>query len=255
LRREELHMAAPSFRFAVLARRLRPVFAASLMTMCFVVLTAGPVRADCDVLDPACVGETAEGAVDGATETVEDTVDETTGDAEETVDGTVEETVETVEETVESVVGQVDETVDQTVGPGIGPVDGVIGDPSVPGGPDPVSPPTEDPAPPGGGGNGSDGTGPGIDDEPAGAPSGGVARPFALDPITLASAPVGENPPAPSGFLDVLAGPAGEIASRIAFPLALALLVFAFVTFQHRLDGRDPKLALAATSPDVLRFG
>jgi hypothetical protein len=75
-----------------------------------------------------------------------------------------------------------------------------------------------------------------------------------VDPLTLVAAP-GEDAPAPGGSLRVLAGPAGQIASQIAFPLALALLVLLFVAFQHRLDGRDPKLALAATSPDVMRFG
>jgi len=224
-----------------------------------VMFAAAPARAACDVLHPTCVVETVEDTVDSATETVEDTVDSAT----ETVDETVEETTETVEETVESVTGEADETVGGAVGPATGQVDDVIGGPSettVPGvNPDPVAPPTMDPAPPGGGGgagNGSDAEGSSVvGDQPAGAPLGGVAGPFVLDPSTLGGAPAIENTPAPRGFLSVLAGPAGEIASRIAFPLALALLVFLFVAFQDRLDGRDPKLALAATSPDVLRFG
>ena len=252
-------MPASSFRFTVLARRLRPLFAASLMTMCFAVLTAGPVRADCDVLDPACVGETVEGAVDGATETVEDTVDETTGDTEETVDGTVEETVETVEETVESVTGDTGETVDETIAPATGPVDDVIGGPSPPTLPgiDPVPPGTVDPAPSGddGAGSGSGGAGTGGGDGAAGAPPGGISGPFALDPSSLRSGLVIETTPSPRGFFDGLAGPIAEVASRVAFPLALAVLVLLFIAFQNRLDRKDPKLALAATSPDVLRFG
>ena len=252
-------MAAPSFRFAVLARRLRPVFAASLMTMCFVVLTAGSVRADCDVLDPACVGETVEGAADGATETVEDTVDETTGDAEETVDETVEETVETVEETVESATGDTGETVEETIASGTGPVDDVIGGPAPPtlAGTDPVPPGTVDPASSGdnGAGSGSDGAGSGSGDGPTGAPPGGISGPFALDPSSLSSGLVTETIPAPRGFFDRLAGPIAEVASQVAFPLALAVLVLLFIAFQNRLDRKDPKLALAATSPDVLRFG
>ena len=251
-------MAASSCRFTVLARRLRPVSTATLMAMCFVVLTAGPVRADCDVLDPACVGETVEGAVDGTTETVEDTVDETTGDAEETVDGTVEETVETVEETVESVTGDTGETVDETIAPAIGPVDDVIGAPSpstLPG-TDPVPPRTVDPAPSGdGAGSGSGGAGSGGGDGAAGAPPGGISGPFALDPPTPGSALGIETTPPPRGFLERLAGPVAEVASQVAFPLALAVLVLLFIAFQNRLDRKDPKLALAATSPDVLRFG
>ncbi len=252
-------MAAPSFRFAVLARRLRPVFATTLMTMFFVVVTAGPVRADCDVLDPACVGETVEETVDDTSETVQDTDDETTGDAEGTVDGTVEETVETAEETVESVAGNPGETIDETIAPGTGPVDDVIGGPSPPGLPgiDAVPPGTVDPAPLGGdgAGSGSDGAGSGGGDGPAGAPTGGISGPFALDPSSLRSALVIETIPAPRGFFDRLAGPIAEVASRIAFPLALTVLVLLFIAFQNRLDRKDPKLALAATSPDVLRFG
>jgi len=247
-------MAASSFRFPILARRLGPVLSASLiLTLCFVVLTAGPARA-CDVLDPTCVSETVDDTVDGATETVEDTVDETTGDTEQTV----EETVETVEETVESVTGDPGETVEETVETGIGPVDDVIGGlspPTLPG-TDPVPPGTVDPAPGGNGaGNGSDVGGSGGGDPQAGTPPGGIAGPFALDPSSFGSAFVVETAPAPQGFLGGLAGPIAEVASRIAFPLALAVLVLLFVAFQNRLDRRDPKLALAATSPDVLRFG
>ncbi|MGH2672679.1 MAG: hypothetical protein ACRDHC_06855 [Actinomycetota bacterium] len=254
-------MAASSFRFPVLARRFGRVFAASLiLTMCFVVLTAGPVLA-CDVLDPTCVVETVEDTVDGATETVdetvegatetvEDTVEETTGDAEETV----EETVETVEETAESITGDAGETVEETVGAGLGSADEAIGDPPLPG-TDPVAPGV-DSAPSGGAGagNGSDGNGSGGGDGPIGTPPGGVAGPFVLDPPAVGSGLVNATVPPPRGFLGGLAGPAAEIASRIAFPLALAVLVLLFIAFQNRLDRRDPKLALAATSPDVLRF-
>jgi hypothetical protein len=245
-------MAASSFRFPVLARRFERVFAASLiLTMCFVVLTAGPVLA-CDLLDPTCVVETGDDIVDGDTETVHDTVEETTGDAEETV----EETVERVEETVET-VEETGETVKDTVAAGIGSVDDAIGGPSPPTlpGTDPI-PPGLDPAPSGGDGvgHGSDGDGSGGGDGPIGTSPGGVVGPFVLGPPTLRAGPVNETVPAPRGFLGGLAGPAAEVASRIAFPLALAVLVLLFIAFQNRLDRTDPKLALAATSPDVLRF-
>jgi hypothetical protein len=255
LTRKRSSMAASSFRLPVLARQLGFVFAASLMlTACYVVLTAGPVRADCEVLDPTCVGETVDDTVDDAAETVDDTVDETTGDAEETV----EETSEAVEETVESVTGDTGETIDETVTPGGGPVDDVIGGPSPPTlpGTDPVPPGIEDPAPTGGDGPGagSDGDGP-RGDGPVGTPPGGISGPSALDSSSLGSALVVKATPVRRGFLGGLAGPVAEAASRIAFPLALAVLVLLFVAFQNRVDRRDPKLALAATSPDVLRFG
>ena len=243
-------MAASTFRIPDLARRLRPAFAASLiLTSCFVVLTAGPVRA-CDVLDPTCIVETVDDTVDDAAGTVYDTIDDTTEGAEETV--------ETAEETVESATGDTADTVEEAVAPGIGPVDDVIDglpQPDLPGS-NPVPPGTVEPAPSGGGAdNGSGGDGSGGSDRPIGTPAGGVAGPFALDPPALGSGLVIEAVPAPRGFLGGLAGPAAEVASRIAFPLALAVLVLLFIAFQNRLDRRDPKLALAATSPDVLRFG
>ena len=249
-------MAASSFRFPVLLRRFGRVLAANLiLTMCFVVLTAGPVLA-CDVLDPTCVVETVDDTVEGATETVDDTVESATETVEDTEE-TTGEAEETVEETVESVTGEAEETVEETVASGIGSVDDAIGGPSqpTPPGTGPV-PPGVDPAPSGNDGarNGSDENGSGGGDGPIGTPRGGVAGPFVLDPPTLGSGLVSETVPAPQGFLGGFAGPAAEIASRIAFPLALAVLVMLFVAFQNRLDRRDPKLALAATSPDVLRF-
>lgn len=252
-------MATSAFRFPDFARRLAPSFAASLiLTLCLVVLTAGPVRA-CDVLDPTCIGETVDDTVDGAAGTVDDTVDDTTGDAEENVQESVEETVETVEETVDTVTGGAGETVEDVVVPGIGPVDGVTGGPSPPTlpGSDEVPPGTVDPAPSGGDGpgNGSDGNRTGGGGGPIGHPPRGLAEPFALDTSPIGPAPVIQTAPAPRGFLGGLAGPAAEVVSRIAFPLSLAVLVLLFIAFQNRLDRRDPKLALAATSPDVLRFG
>lgn len=254
MKKEGVHMASASSRwFGLLARIGGRAGAAGLLVTLCLVMFAAPAGA-CDVLDVACVEDTA-GSV---TETVEDTVE----DAAETVDETVEETTETVDEIVENVTGETEETVEGTVSPVIGQTDGVIGGPTQPTVPgvdlDPVPPRTvDDPAPPGSGGtgNGSDGDGSGVGDGPAGTPSGGVVGPFALDPPALGGAPAIENTLEPRGFLGGFAGAAGAIASLIAFPLALALLVFLFVAFQDRLDGRDPKLALAATSPDVLRFG
>jgi len=40
----------------------------------------------------------------------------------------------------------------------------------------------------------------------------------------------------------------------LAFPLALALAVAAFLLVQSRLDRREPKLALAPVGPDVVGF-
>jgi hypothetical protein len=254
---------ASSRRFGLLARLGgRAAVASLILTLCSVVFAAGPARADCDVLDPTCVVETVVETVDPATEPVSGTVEDTTGDVGETVEETVAETTETVEETVEAVAGDAGQTVDEIVGSGSGAVDDAIGGalppalpPTLPG-TDPAPPGTVDASPPAGGGagNGSDRNGSSNADGPVGTPPGRVAGPFVLDPPSLGAPPALENTPAPQGFLGGLEGPLAQIAGRIAFPIALAALVLLFVAFQNRLDRTDPKLALAATSPDVLRF-
>lgn len=70
-------------------------------------------------------------------------------------------------------------------------------------------------------------------------------------------APVGAGP-APGGgpasaehrgavrrFLDSVAKVAADVSKRVAFPLLLLLLIALFLIIQHRIDKRDPKLALA----------
>lgn len=255
---------ASSRRFGLVARIGGRAAAASvIVTLCSVVLAAGPARADCDVLDPTCVVQTVEDTVDSATQTVDGTVGDTTGDVGGTVDETVAETTETVDETVEAVAGGAGQTVEEIVGSGSGPVNDAIGGalppalPPILPGTDPVPPPTVDPPPSAGGGagNGSDGNGSSNADGPVGTPPRGPAGPFVLDPSSLGTPPALENTPSSQGFLGGLEGPLAQIAGRIAFPIALAALVLLFVAFQNRLDRTDPKLALAATSPDVLRFG
>jgi hypothetical protein len=47
---------------------------------------------------------------------------------------------------------------------------------------------------------------------------------------------------------------AAEVAKRIAFPLALLLIVIGFLFVQHRIDRREPKLASAPVVSDIARF-
>jgi type VI protein secretion system component VasF len=51
----------------------------------------------------------------------------------------------------------------------------------------------------------------------------------------------------------------GSIARRVppeaAFPLGLLALLGAFLLVQHRIDRRDPKLALAPITQTLLEFG
>jgi hypothetical protein len=44
------------------------------------------------------------------------------------------------------------------------------------------------------------------------------------------------------------------VTAGFAFPVALVLIVGAFLLVQDRLDRRDPRLALAPVGPDVLDF-
>jgi hypothetical protein len=50
------------------------------------------------------------------------------------------------------------------------------------------------------------------------------------------------------------AGIAAEVAKRIAFPVALLLIVMGFLFVQHRIDRREPKLASAPAVRDIARF-
>ncbi|HEV2812042.1 MAG TPA: hypothetical protein VGW10_02220, partial [Solirubrobacteraceae bacterium] len=45
--------------------------------------------------------------------------------------------------------------------------------------------------------------------------------------------------------LDAIASVAVDVGERAAFPILLLLLIGLFLTAQHRIDQRDPKLALA----------
>jgi hypothetical protein len=236
--------------------KLRSIAVALIMTLSILVLAAGPARADCDVLDVTCVVETVDDTTDEVVETVDEVV-ETVDEVVETVEGTVDEVVETVEGTVDEVVETVEGTVDEVVETVDGPVDEVVE--TVDGTVEPVAPiqpapgesdpPGEDP----GAETGTSLVRPDPQDGPL-VESGLLGGSGPLGPAGFVGF-VGEAvPPSPQGLLGPLAGAAADLAKRLAFPLALIVLVFGFVTVQNRLDRKDPKLALAAATPDVLNF-
>lgn len=223
---------------------LRAIAAVMMLTLCLLVLAARPARADCDVLDPTCVGETVDDTTDEVVETVDEVV-ETVDDTVEEVVGTVEEAADEVVETVEETVAAVTDTVDETIDP-IAPIPGVPDVPETPGVDDP--PTGEDPNP-------------GVDSSVVRPDPRGGSGPLAGAGPLAGSGPLGPAGfvgdailTSPQGLLGPFAGPAADLAKRLAFPLALIVLVFAFVAVQNRLDRKDPKLALAATAPDVLSF-
>jgi gas vesicle protein len=257
---------------AVAGRRIAlAITAVSLMTAFLVALTPGHAWAACEPLDTSCVADTVEDTTNEAVETVEDAAESAEDTAEEAVDEAAEvaedagnavnekvtEVVETVEDTVDKTVDTVEDTVDDSVDLVEDAVD--TGDDTVDAA-DPVAPP-----PPGG----SD---PGSQDPPRGSPpdtDGLVGRPEGPDPsgptlefdlVAGASAAgtvsvVDASTTSPFDPFGPFAGSLPEVARRLAFPLVLLALVVAFVAVQNRLDRKDPKLALAATTPDVLSFG
>jgi hypothetical protein len=248
------------------ARRIVLMGAMLWTTTAFLIaLTPGPARAaDCGLLGTSCVtdtlGQTAGGAVSTVQETVDQTVDEVVTVVEETVDETVDQVVgvvenvgETVKQTTEKLAGTVEDTVDETVNTvndTVGAVDPVVAPPPPNGGSEQGS---NDPA-----GNGSR-----PDTETSVVRPQGRGRSATTLHVDLVAetSPAGDtvvvNGTSSTSPLDQpgpFAGSLPEIARRLAFPLVLVGLVLAFVAIQNRLDRKDPKLALASTTRDVLNF-
>jgi hypothetical protein len=231
----------------------------SIMTAFLIALTPGPARADCGLLGTSCVTDTVEQTAGGAVSTVQETVDQTVDDVvtvvEETVDETVDQVVAVVEETVDTVKKTTDKVVD-TVDDTVDTVDDTVH--AV----DPVAP-----APPDGhseqGANDPSGSGSRPKTEPAvvrqdrpnrSAPTlEEVALVAGTSPARDTVLVTGTASTSPSDPLRTFVASLPDVAA-LAFPLVLVGLVLGFVAVQNRLDRKDPKLALATTTPDVLSF-
>jgi hypothetical protein len=194
------------------------------------VLAAPAARAACPLL--GCLTETLEEVTYAADETVEGV----TGLVDETVDGTVE----LVEDTVQEAPGVIDETLEGA--PKVtDPVEDVIS---------PDEPPVPVP--------------PGARQEPGRKRAAGETpvREAASSRLTDAQAERSAvvptrpslSPPERPGLLERIGEAAGVAARQLSFPLALSLIVVAFVLFQNYLDRKDPKLAVAPIAADVLKF-
>jgi hypothetical protein len=195
----------------------------SLVIMAFtgLVLTlSAPVAfADCPLTDPTCiVDQTKQAATDSA------------GGAKDKADAAIKQATDTV--------------------------GGIL---------NPIGLPTPTPTPTGrggsGGGGGHGGSGGSVPNGgPATTPaSSGVgalnrAPSTGTTPASYSSRPVRHGTAHGPSLFGRIGGAAAEAARQVAFPLALALLVAAFLMVQNRLDRRDPKLAEAPIAPDVLRF-
>ena len=204
------------------------------------VVAAAPAGAACTLTDPAC-----------ATQTVTETVDVVTEPVTEVTDPVVDQVVDPVTEAPDPVVGTIGGAingVEDTVGPIVDVTEPAQGDSDV--GPDPRTGPG---APRSDSGDGRSDVGSGGSVErpiPPPALVGGAFIPSLGSVRPISDVRFGASPPTErSGvsFENVVKG-------LVAFPLALALIVGAFLLAQNRLDRRDPRLALAPVGPDVLDF-
>jgi hypothetical protein len=200
------------------------------------VVAATPARG-CPLTDPGCVIETVDEVVEPVTEVTDPVVDQVVDPGTEVTDpvvGTIGGVINGAEDTVGPIV-------DVTEPPAQGHSDV---------GPDPRTGPG---APRSDSGDGRSDVGSGSFVErpiPPPALIGGEFIP-SLDSVRpISDVRIGASPPTErSGvsFENVVKG-------LVAFPLALALIVGAFLLAQNRLDRRDPRLALAPVGPDVLDF-
>jgi hypothetical protein len=188
--------------------------------------------ADCPPTDPTCV-----------TDVVSDAQQTVTGGSGGATD-TIDEAVGGVQDTADAVAKQVTDTVDGILNPG--------GDDGGGGGGG------------GGGGHGGGGTGGGGTGSGNGSSGGRTDAPggssTSLQPNQPSVTTVASRSPVAGrrGGHGSLLGQVGDViadaARQVAFPLALTLMVVAFLLIQNRLDRGDPKLAMAPIGPDVLRF-
>jgi hypothetical protein len=206
------------------------------------VVAAAPTAAACPLTDLACATGTVTETVDPVTEPVTEVTDPVVDQVDQVVDP-VTEVTDPVVETVGGVINGVEDTVDPIVDVTEPPSEGHSDV-----GPDPRTGPGA-----GDSGNGRSDVGSGsFVERPIPPPDlvGGVFIPNPESVRPISDVRIGASPPTErSGvsFENVVKG-------LVAFPLALALIVGAFLLAQNRLDRRDPRLALAPVGPDVLDF-
>ena len=203
------------------------------------VVAAAPARG-CPLTDPGCVIVTVDEVVEPVTEVTDPVVDQ------------VDQVVDPVTEVTDPVVGTIGGVingVEDTVGPIVD-----VTEPPAQGHSDVGSDPRTGPgAPPDDSGDGRSDVGSGsVVERPIPPPAlvGGAFIPSLESIRPISDVRIGASPPTErSGvsFENVVKG-------LVAFPLALALIVGAFLLAQNRLDRRDPRLALAPVGPDVLDF-
>jgi hypothetical protein len=229
-------------RSAAVSSRVRErTFGTSLRALLLLAIgasfvVAGAPARSCPLTDPGCVIETVDDVVEPVTQVTDPVVDQVVDPVTEVTDpvsGTIGGVINGVEDTVDPIV-------DVTEPPAQGHSDV---------GPDPRTGPG---APPDSGNGRSDVGSGSFVERPIPPPAlvRGAFIPSLESVRPISDVRIGASPPAErSGvsFENVVKG-------LVAFPLALALIVGAFLLAQNRLDRRDPRLALAPVGPDILDF-
>ena len=208
------------------------------------VVAAAPAGAACPLTDPACT-ETVDQVTEPVIEPVTQPVTEPVNEVTDPVTGTVGGVVDKMKDTVDPIVDEVP-VPPQLPDPSLDVNQPTTGDSG--NGPGPRTGPG---APPGDSGNGSSDPGTGSSVErpiPVQALVGGTFISGAA-PSPSSDVRIGPSPPADRTVLSL-----EDVVKGFAFPLALLIIVGAFLLVQDRLDRRDPRLALAPVGPDVLEF-
>jgi hypothetical protein len=186
--------------------------------------------------------DTVQEVVDPATEITDPILEEVT----EITDPILEEVTEVTDPVEGTVGGLVENVVEETAGPIIDEVGVPVPGPSVevieP--PSPRVPSVDPPR------ERVDVGRSGFDGRTVPVPAL-VGRPFVpnLELSSTDEARIGPTPPAERSGLSI-----EDVVKGLTFPLALALIVGAFLLAQDRIDRRDPRLALAPLGPDILPF-
>jgi hypothetical protein len=206
------------------------------------VVAAAPARAACALTDLACATATVTGTVTEVTDPVTEVtepVTEVTDPVTETIGGVVDE----VNDTVRPIVDEVPQLPDPPVN---------VTDPPTPDESNAPGARAGSADPSGDNGHGRSDQVSGSLVEPTVPVQALVRDPFVsgLDPGPGPDVRIGPSPPAERTGVSLQ----DLVTAGFAFPLALVLIVGAFLLVQDRLDRRDPRLALAPVGPDVLDF-
>ena len=202
------------------------------------VVAAAPARAACAPTDLACTTATVTQVTEPVTQ-VTDPVTEVTDPVTDPVGGVVDE----VKNTVHPIVDQVPPLPDPPVN---------VPEPPTPGESNTPGARTESADTSGDSGNGRSDPVSGSIVEPTVPVQALVRDAFVsgLDPGPGSDVRIGPSPPTERAGVSLQ----DLVTAGFAFPVALVLIVGAFLLVQDRLDRRDPRLALAPVGPDVLEF-